>query len=29
MGLVERVNIYAWMLWVAVLALSLYHRAEK
>jgi hypothetical protein len=26
LGLIERVNIYAWMLWVAVLSISLWHR---
>jgi hypothetical protein len=25
LGLIERVNIYAWMLWVAVLSMSLWH----
>jgi hypothetical protein len=25
LGLIERVNIYAWMLWIAVLSISFWH----
>jgi uncharacterized protein DUF998 len=29
LGLIERVNIYAWMLWVAVLSISFWHRPPR
>jgi uncharacterized protein DUF998 len=29
LGLIERVNIYAWMLWVAMLAISLWPRRDE